>query len=183
MAPITLESKDSVFIMIDIQEKVIPAVAGGEKIVTRAERLARSAQVLEVPLIVTEQYPKGLGRTIAPLQPYVSDESVVEKSGFSCFDSERFGVTLDKTGRKTAVIFGVESHICVFITAMEFKRRGFQTIVAEEACGSRDPAHHRLAMENLLSADIAVLPVETIVYQLLKRAGAPAFKTLLPLFK
>ena len=77
----------------------------------------------------------------------------------------------------------MESHICLFTTAMDMKTRGYETIVAEEACGSRAQRHHDLAMQNLMAAGIAVLPVETIVYQLLGRAGTPEFKALLPLFK
>ena len=183
MEPVLLEAAKCVFVMIDIQEKLVPVIGNGEKVVFEASRLLRCARELDIPVLTTEQYPKGLGPTVEPLREFVDERALVSKTSFSCFNAEGFETLLAAQKRRTVVAFGIESHICLFTTAMDMKRRGFETVVVEEACGSRDPHHHDLAMRNLLAAGVAVLPVETIVYQLLGRAGTPQFKALLPLFR
>ena len=183
MEPVHLFASDCIFVMIDIQEKLVPVINGGEKAVFEASRLLRCAQTLKIPLLTTEQYPKGLGPTVTPLRPLVDENALFAKTSFSCFDADGFAEKLEEQKRRSVVLFGMESHICLLTTAMDMKKRGYETIVADEACGSRDLCHHELAMRNLLAAGVAVLPVETIVYQLLGRAGTPEFKALLPLFK
>ncbi len=148
-----------------------------------ALRLLRSAETLNIPVLATEQYPAGLGATVAPLSRFLSQEKTFPKTTFSCWGASGFEETVAAESRRQAVIFGVESHICVMATALEFLRRDFVTVVAEEACSSRKRRHHGLAMDNLLAAGAAVLPTESIVYQLLGKAGTPQFKALLPLFK
>lgn len=183
MEPICLKAQNCVFLMIDMQEKLIPAIEGGEKAVFEAARLMKCAQVMKIPTLVTEQYPKGLGATVEPLREFLDDSLYMSKTAFSCFGAPGFAELLARQGRRTVVVFGVESHICLFSTAMELKERKYQTIVAEDACGSRKSHNHDLALQNLLAAGVGVLPAETVVYQLLGRAGTPEFKTLLPLFK
>lgn len=183
MRPICLSAEECVFLMLDLQEKLIPAMSRGARCVGEAGRLLKCARILNVPALVTEQYPEGLGPTVGELRSYLDPKTTLAKNCFSCFDADGFETMLTATGRGTVVVFGVESHICVFTTAMALKARGYETVVAEGACASRDPADHDLATRNLIAAGIAALPTETIVYQLLRRGGTPEFKALLPLFK
>ena len=183
MEPVHLTAADCVFVMIDIQEKLVPALSGGEKAVFEASRLLRCAQEMKIPLITTEQYPKGLGPTVGPLRPFIDENALFAKTSFSCFDADGFAEKLSAQKRRSVVVFGAESHICLLTTAMDMIRRCYETVIVEDACGSRNPRHHELAMRNLLAAGAAVLPAETVVYQLLGRAGTPEFKALLPLFK
>ncbi len=183
MEPVCLSAKDCVFLLIDVQEKLLPAIFNKDQVLFESERLLRSASVMKIPVLATEQYPKGLGGTVEPLASLLDPAEVLSKTTFSCFGADGFAAALERQERRTVVIFGIESHICLFATAMEMKRRGYCPVVAEEACGSRKAAHHEMAMRNLLAAGVPVLPVETIVYQLLYRSGTPEFKSLLPLFK
>lgn len=183
MEPICLRAQNCVFLMIDMQEKLVPAIEDGDRAVCEAARLMKCAQVMNIPVLVTEQYPKGLGGTVEPLRVFVNDTLRISKTSFSCFGENGFAELLARQGRRTVVVFGVESHICLFSTAMELRKKNYQTIVAEDACGSRKSHNHELAMQNLLAAGVGVLPTETVVYQLLQRAGSPEFKALLPLFK
>ena len=183
MKPVCLSAEKCVFLMIDLQEKLVPAMSAPEPVLYEAARLLKSAAVLKVPVLATEQYPKGLGPTVSPLRELLDPAAVMPKNSFSCFGADGFAEALARCGRRKVVVFGVESHICVFFTAMELKARGYEVAVVEEACASRDRRRHDLAMRNLLAAGVAALPVETVVYQLLGRAGTPEFKTLLPLFK
>ena len=183
MEPVCLRAEKCVFVMIDLQETLAPAMSGIEPVLYEAERLLKSAAALKIPVLATEQYPKGLGATVPPLRELLGSAAALGKTSFSCFGAPDFAAALARCGRRTAVVFGIESHICVFSTAMELKERGYDVAVVEEACTSRNRRHHELAMRNLLAAGVAVLPVETVVYQLLGRSGTPEFKALLPLFK
>lgn len=183
MEPVTLNRGNTLFLMIDLQEKLMPAIEGAEQIAAAAERLLRAASALDIPLIVTEQYPKGLGGTVEPLRSLMASAAPLPKTAFSCAGAEGFSEAFERIGRNRAVLWGVETHICVFTTAMELAKKGCQVVVAGEACGSRKKACHDLAVASMLAAGIAVLPVETVVYQLLGRAGTPEFKALLPYFK
>ena len=177
MEPVRLRAEKCVFVMIDLQEKLAPAMSGIEPVLYEAERLLKSAAALKIPALATEQYPKGLGATVPPLRELLGSAAALGKTSFSCFGAPDFAAALARCGRRTAVVFGIESHICVFSTAMELKERGY------DVATSRNRRHHELAMRNLLAAGVAVLPVETVVYQLLGRSGTPEFKALLPLFK
>ena len=183
MEPVCPKRDDTVFLMIDLQERLVPAAYNGESVVKASYQLLKSAEVLGIPVIVTEQYPKGLGSTHPKLAEFADKCPKIEKLSFSCFDTPEFEPLLAATARKTVVLWGIESHVCVFSTAMDLKERGYDVIVAYEACGSRRKEHLEAAMRNLLAAGIAVLPVETIVYRLLVRSGTPEFKALLPVSK
>lgn len=183
MEPVILNGGSCVFVMIDIQEKLLPAMSCKETVLAESLRLLRSAEVLKIPVIATEQYPKGLGATVEQLRRFLNSDMILPKTTFSCWGAEGFEELLLRQNRRQVVIFGIETHICVFSTAMELRRRGCQTVVAESACSSRKREHHELAVRNLLAAGVSVLPAETVIYQLLGRAGTPEFKTLLPLFK
>lgn len=183
MEPINLCRDDVLFLMIDIQEKLMPAIENSEQVGAESERLLRAADVMNVPLVITEQYPKGLGSTLASLRTLASRAPVFSKTGFSCYEADGFEQELVKLNRKSVVLFGVETHICVLSTAMELRREGYQVVVVGDACGSRKAKNHEMASAALLAADIAVLPTETVVYQLLERSGTPEFKALLPYFK
>lgn len=183
MRPFCLNAESSLFLMIDIQERLLPAMSNGKKVLSEAERLLRAAAAMEIPVLATEQYPKGLGPTVEPLRSLIKPELTLPKTAFCCFGAEGFPELLARQGRFSVVVFGIESHICVLATAMKLLEHGYDVVVAEEACSSRQKAHHDLAMRNLLAAGAAALPVESVVYQLMYRAGTPLFKSLLPLFK
>lgn len=183
MESVGLKVENCVFVMVDIQERLLPAMNCHERVLAESLRLLRSAEILKIPVIATEQYPHGLGETVEPLRHFLNPDMVLPKTTFSCWGAEGFEELLSRQKRLQAVIFGIETHICVFSTAMELLRCGYQTTVVEEACSSRKKEHHELAVRNLLAAGVSVLPVETVVYQLLGRSGTPEFKAILPLFK
>lgn len=183
MEPQCLNAENCLFVMVDLQERLLPVMDRRASVLNEALRLLRCAETLNIPVLATEQYPAGLGATVEPLAEFLAPERTFSKKTFSCWGAPGFEEALAALRRRQTVIFGIESHICVLATALEFLRRGFVTVAAEEACSSRKREHHNLAMDNLLAAGAAVLPTESIVYQLLGRAGTPQFKALLPLFK
>lgn len=174
---------NTIFLMIDIQEKLLPAIDGYEDVSRNAEKLLVIADVLKIPVKVTEQYKKGLGPTVAALNKHLANCVPFEKTHFGCGGEKGFYDYLTSGNRNQIILFGIESHICVHTTAMELLQRGYDVTVVADACSSRNRKNHELALANMLSHGAHVLPLESVAYQLIKKAGTPEFKALLPLFK
>lgn len=184
MVPFRLRLDSACMVMVDIQERLLPAVSGAEGIRLNAVKLAAAAQTLSVPFIFTEQYPKGLGPTDGGIRQALPEgASFLEKNTFSCCDEAGFKDLLQKTGRTMPVVFGIESHICVLATVLDLLEDGWKVAVASDACGSRDPLKSERAMAAMTAAGALVVPSETVIYHLMGRSGTPEFKKLLPLFK
>ncbi len=179
-----MEAKNSALLMVDIQERLMPSIAGGEVVLRNAVRLLTAAKVLNLPLLVTEQYPKGIGPTLPELNALVpSGTPRLEKTCFSCCGAEGFDGALDALDRPVTVVFGIETHICILSTVMDLLGRGRSVVLAADACGSRSAENHALALDAARGCGALVVPTETVVYRMLGAAGTPEFKALLPLFK
>ncbi len=172
------------FLMIDVQERLLPAISGHDAVLGNAVRLLKTAQTLSIPLFYTEQYPKGIGPTHKELLEALPDGTRrFEKVHFSCCGEEGFDGFLNEVPRPVTVLFGIESHICVLSTALDLAARGERVVVAADACGSRSPENHALALSAMGRSGVLPLPTETVVYRLIGRSGTPEFKAMLPLFK
>ena len=185
-----ITARSSFLLMIDMQERLLPAIFNREEIIKNSVRILTAARELSVPTIATEQYPKGIGSTIPELKNLIPEGStIMEKVEFSCCANPAFGdaflnLRFNSGTKDTVILFGVETHICVLATAMELiEKYNLNVIVAADACGSREEKNHALALEAARSVGCLVVPTETIVYQMLEKAGTPQFKALLPLFK
>lgn len=185
MNPFVLQQSNSVLVVLDLQERLMPAIASGDSVLYNACRMTQVALELNVPLVVTEQNPEKLGRTSASLLNLLPQETpLVTKSSFSCCDEPAFLSAMGHlTPRNQIIITGTESHICVCSTVMGLLARKFQVALVADGCGSRNPEHHHMALETMRAAGAAVLPLESLAYQLMGKAGSPEFRALLPLFK
>ncbi len=173
----------SVLLIIDIQEKLIRSAFNNEKVENRASILAKTASVLGIPVIVTEQYPKGLGSTIEPIKNVLPENTaVLEKTCFNAFAEKNILETFKKLKRKHVIICGIETHICVFQTAEWLAKNGYEATIIADACGSRSEYEHVLGLENL--KDFAkIKTTEMVLFELLKTAKHPNFKELQALIK
>jgi nicotinamidase-related amidase len=184
MLPFRIIPERAQLLLIDLQEKMLQAVANREKVTRNAGILLEAAKVMGVPIKFTEHYPGGLGKTVPPLMEKMpSGTSPFEKIHFSCLDEKGFEEFLREGGRDQLIVAGVESHICVLATVMDLLEKGHPVAVAADACSSRDPDHHRMACEAMTAAGALVAPVETLAYQVIRRAGTEQFKAMLPFFK
>lgn len=176
-----LSRENAVFLMIDIQEKLLPAINGHTKVLGNALKLLCMVKALNIPLVYTEQYPKGIGATVSPLViPEWSKK--YEKTAFSCLDEPSFAEEFDMNDT-VAVVFGIESHICVLSTVIDLIDRGKRVVMVADACGSRCHCNHSLAVDAARSYGALVLPTETVIYRIIRKAGTPEFKAMLPLMK
>ena len=178
--------------MIDIQERLLPAMFNKDEVLENSRKLLSAARELSpaVPSIISEQYPRGIGPTVPELKALIPEgSSFIEKVEFSCCDNSGFGdaflnLRFNSGTKDTAILLGIETHICVLATAFDLMEKyNLNVIVAADACGSRSQKNHELALEAMRSAGCLVVPTETVIYQMLKKAGTPQFKALLPLLK
>lgn len=184
MNPFRLRRESAQFLMVDVQEKLIPAISGHEAILENILKLAAASKELSVPFLFTEQNPRGLGCTSGAILEAVGKTAPrFEKIHFSCCDEEGFQTFLSRQERPVTVVFGIETHICVLATVLDLLEKGRSVAVAADASGSRDACHAALALSAMTAAGALVIPSETVIYHLMGRAGTPEFKALLPLFK
>ncbi|MBR6901068.1 MAG: isochorismatase family protein [Synergistaceae bacterium] len=180
----------SFLLMIDMQERLLPAVFNKNEIIKNSVRILTAARELSVPMIITEQYPQGIGATIPELKNLISEDTeIMEKVEFSCCAAQKFGdsflnLSFNSGTKDTAILFGVETHICVLATAIDLiEKCNLNVVIAADACGSREEKNHTLALDAARALGCLVVPTETVVYHMLEKAGTPQFKALLPLFK
>ena len=180
MKPFLLKADQAQLLLIDMQQKLFPAIHDRDNLLKQACFLLSSCKILGVPVKYTEHYPKGLGATVQEILECVPEGSPrFEKIHFSCWAEPGFNSFFHKEGRRQVIVAGIEAHICVFSTAMHLLDVGYEVVVAADAVGSRNPEHRKASLETLLHAGASVLPAESIVYQMLERAGTPAFKEIL----
>jgi len=175
----TIKARDALLVLIDIQEKLTPAVVEAEKMVENAKRLLGLARVMELPVIVTEQ--EKLGRTFGEIGEKLTS-AAIQKTTFDCFLSDEFSAAVANTGRSALILAGIEAHICVAQTALSGNSR-FNIHVVSDAIASRSPHNVAVALDRMRAAGITITSTEMVIYELLKRAGTPEFKAMLPLVK
>ena len=171
---VRFKREDTVLVVIDLQEKLMPAMHEAERTEKQNIRLISGMKALNVPVLATTQYAKGLGQTVVPVADALADSPVFDKTYFSAYRDENFRRALEETGRKTVVITGVESHVCVQQTALDMIQDGVSSRAKESV----------KAAELALSAAGACLTcAESILFELLESAKAPEFKQISAIIK
>jgi len=173
----------SQLLVVDVQDKLLPAMHEGERMVERCAVLMQAAQRLNIPITVSEQYRKGLGATVARLDNIKGDAAVMEKMHFSCAADPAMAARVKGLGRSQVVVCGIESHVCVMQSALGFKTMGFDVFVVADAVTSRKAESVATAESRLRHAGIAVVNTEMAVFEWLHVAGTPEFKELSKLIK
>jgi len=170
-----LRAASSRLLIVDVQQRLVPAIHDGERIVDACAWLVGVAQRLSVPVAATEQYPRGLGPTVERLRALLPPRAVGSKTAFSCAE----GGCLDGlpgTGRGQVVIAGIEAHVCVLQSALGLAAAGHEVFVVADAVGSRDPANRSLALERLRQAGVGVVSREMVAFEWLHEAGDDRFR-------
>jgi isochorismate hydrolase len=175
-----ITSEESLLVIIDMQERLVPAMAEAERLNGNMKRLLGLAAVMGLPVIVTEQ--EKLGPTIREIGEKVTSSEPIPKSAFNCFLSEAFAARVGETARKTLIIAGIEAHICVAQTALSGHPR-FRIHVVGDAVASRSRDNVTVALDRMRAAGITVTSTEMVIYELLRKAGTAEFKAMLPLIK
>jgi nicotinamidase-related amidase len=174
-----------VLLVIDVQERLFNAmdVERRDDMVRNLKILTAAAQRLGLPLIVTEQYPKGLGHTLPEIRALVDGVSPFEKTAFSCCAADGFLDRLRTTAGDQVIIAGIESHVSVLLTALDLLRDGFAVVIAADAVCSRTRTNHELGLAQARQAGAVVSATETIIFQLLGRADTDLFREVAKLLR
>ena len=185
MARRPLEAEQCALIVVDMQEKLLPPIWEKERLVRNVQLLIRLAGILKIPALVTVQYAKGLGSTVPDIASMLPDTAPLDKLTFSCFGSDVFCSLLKRLPgqRTTALLCGMETHICVMQTALGALREGYLVHVASDAVSSRAELNWRIGLDRMRAAGAVISSTEMMIYELLRSSGAPAFRELLPYLK
>ena len=170
------------FVMIDIQDKFIPIIHEIDKVIKNTNILIKAAEILKIPLVVTEQYPKGLGKTNEKvLLP--KNNIPYEKIEFSCFGCREFTKKIKELKVDTLVIFGIETHVCVVQTVLDALEQDYKVHVVEDAISSRTIENKRIGIERMRQSGAFIVSTEMILFQLMKKAFIEGFKDISDLVK
>ena len=183
-----LRPKESCLLVVDVQERLLPAMSSPDSVVESISLLLKAATLLGVPVLASEQYPKGLGPTVLALRELLDPQPAIEKIEFSCAANAALRDRVGGLGRKQLVICGIEAHVCVLQTAIGFRANGHlatdsQVFVVADAVDSRDPANRTLALQRMQQDGVQVVATEMVVFEWLGQAGTPKFKDLSSLLK
>lgn len=179
----TVSAGDAVLVLVDVQERLASAMSRRDEVVSGCLLLARAARILGIPVIVTRQYPRGLGEVVPEFTPLVADAVVVDKVAFDCMREPAFASALDASGRRQVVLVGMEAHICITQTALALLGEGYDVHVAADGVCSRRDRDRDGALDRLRAAGVVVTTVESVIYEALGEAGTPAFREVLALVK
>jgi nicotinamidase-related amidase len=173
---------DAVLVVVDVQGKLARLMHEAEALFDQLSRLIRGARALDLPIIVTEQNPDGLGPTIPELAPLLPPERIAKRA-FSCGGEPAFLAALEATGRRQVLVAGIEAHICVYQTAADLASRGYEVEVVSDAVSSRTAANRAVGLERMRQAGARVTSVEMALFELLGAADGDAFKAILRIVK
>lgn len=181
-----LERHNTVLVVIDVQEKLMPVIAGAAEVIGNIDRLVRGCHILGVPAILTEQYVKGLGPTIESVRRAFEETSgyaPIEKSCFSAYGCEAFSARLAALGRKQILVAGVETHVCVYQTVEDLLARDLEVNIVADAVSSRTTQNRDLALRRLGADGAKLSSTEMALFELTVASGTDDFRAISRLVK
>ncbi|NMA48952.1 MAG: isochorismatase family protein [Tissierellia bacterium] len=181
MKKFNLEKDNTLLLMIDIQERLAPAMNNKEKTIANVKTLLTAFRELSLPVIHTEQYPKGLGATLADLSELTNTDAF-EKIQFSAY-TEEIKSAIFKSGKMNILIIGMETHVCVYQTVRSLLEAGYNVFVIRDCVASRTEENYENALDMMKDMGAVITNMETVLFDILKKAGSPEFKIISKLIK
>lgn len=179
-----LRAEECMLAVIDIQEKLLPPIWEKERLVRNSQLLIRLAYTMNIPVVVTTQYAKGLGQIVPEIASLLPDANPMDKLEFGCFGNGDFCSAVGRmAGRNTLLICGMETHICVMQTALGALNQGLNVHVAADAVSSRAELNWRLGLDRMRDAGAVISSTEMMMYELMGKSGTPVFKEMLKWIK
>lgn len=178
-----ITKENTTALIIDIQERLFPVMYEKETLLKNCEILIAGLKELTIPTFVTQQYSKGLGKTLSEIKSVIPDFGFIEKRDFSCCDEPEVIKKLQETGAKNVIICGIEAHVCVLQTAVDLKEAGFNPVVVADCISSRNSENLELAKERFRFEGIMMTSYESILFELTRSSAAPEFRAISKLVK
>ncbi len=173
-----LTKNNTILHIIDVQERIFDVMYNKEFLKENMVRFLKGIQILNIPVVWMEQYPKGLGPTIPELRELMPDKNPLEKMCFSSCNQADFMVNLEMTGRKKVLLMGIETHVCVYQTALDLLKQGFTVEVVADAVSSRTEKNYELGLRIIESLGAKLTTVEMALFELLQESGTDEFKQI-----
>ncbi len=180
---VRLQRDECALLVIDVQERLLPVIHTAKEIERRVATAVTGARILGLPVLVTEQYPKGLGRTTGSVASALKGIAPIEKSRFSCCGVEGVDRALADLEPRTILIAGIETHVCVMQTCLDLLERRIAPVLLTDCAGTRHPHDHQVAVERLRDAGALVTTLESALFELLEVAGTDEFRQISQLVK
>ncbi len=178
-----IRKEEAIALVVDYQEKLMQVMTEKEELEKRAEILLKGLNILGVPMIVTQQYTKGLGMTVPVLQQAAGTEHFSEKITFSCMENEDIRRSVQESGKKYVIVCGIEAHICVLQTCIDLKEAGYETILVMDCISSRKETDKEGAILRAQQDGVLLTTSEALLFELTRTAGTPVFKEISRLIK
>lgn len=173
-----IDKQDTIFLIVDIQEKLAAVMTEKDRVVRNNLHLIELAKMIRMPVMVTEQYPQGLGTTVAELREALPSYRPVEKMTFDCCGQPTFLEELKEHHKNSVILTGMETHICVLQTCLGLLKGGINVHVVQDAICSRTRENWAVGIEFMREAGAVITCTETVLFQLLKKAGTEEFKAI-----
>ena len=175
-----IDRNDSTLLLIDLQEKLIKKIFDFKSIISHSKKIVDVFSFLKLPIVYSEQYPNGLGKTINPIDDKLKKIKAfkIEKTTFSCISDMNDNEIRKIFPKNQIIICGIETHICILQTSIDLYNKGYEVFVIEEAVGSRDERHKSLAIERLMKCGISLINFEMLVFELIRDSKDESFKEL-----
>lgn len=175
-----INQNNCVLVAIDFQEKLVNMLQKDDAAV-KMDKLLTASNILGIPTIITEQYPQGLGKTLATFD--TSNATIIEKTSFSAMQEESFKAAIAQTGKKQIIIGGIETHICVHQTVSDLIDAGYEVYVVKDACASRNTYEFKQGIEAMKQNGAKITCLEIVLFELLRSSKHPNFKPIQALIK
>ena len=181
--PNLLRKDDTLLVIVDIQTKLLNVMFERERLISSCRKLIEACGLLEIPMVMTEQYPKGMGSTDPQILEVLGDERAIEKLSFSCCGVSDFNQKIGDLGKKQIVVIGIEAHVCILQTVHDLLHKEYLVYVPYDAVTSRKEDDYKNALDRMRQAGAVIGSVESVVFELLEKAGTPIFKEVSRLIK
>ena len=178
MTKFLLDRNNSVLLIVDIQERLVPAMSKRQKVYDNCNHLIEASKLLHIPVVVTEQYPKGLGPTVSEIKDSLTTYSTLEKVTFDCCKGDGFLDKISSLKKGHIILTGMETHVCVLQTCLSLLKEGYFVHLVSDAVCSRKKDDYLAGRELMRDAGAVVTCTETVLFQLLEKAGTPEFKAI-----
>jgi len=178
-----IPKEDCLAVTIDVQEKLLPHMVGNESLLFNTELLIQGLHILDVPQVLTEQYPKGLGASVYGIGVLFEGKQTIEKSAFSCCDDTTFEAMVKASDKRFVLLSGIETHVCVVQTALDLLSWGKVPVVVANCTSSRKLEDKEFALRRMEQAGVILTTYESILLELCRDSKSPAFKAILDLIK
>lgn len=178
-----IKSSECTGLVIDIQDRLFPVMHNRDELLSRVQILLEGLKILEIPILLTEQYPKGLGATLDVLAIALDQSEAIEKLCFSCCGEPNFISSLENQGKPMVIICGIEAHVCVLQTVIDLVEIGYKPVVVADCISSRNPDDMAVALKRMRHEGALITTSESLLFELTVTAGTTQFKSISRLVK